>query len=234
MARKKARPRKTARRRAEPKERAPQSASAAPFLDRRIAEGAMRKFLTKALTDDDSLDQLGKAQDLIYRAFESSDPEEQIKRAKSALELLDECADAYVVLAENAERRQDALEYYEKAVAAGERALGDRVFQNDVGQFWGLLETRPYMRAREGLAHTLWSVSRSDEAAEHLVDMLRLNPNDNQGVRYTLASWLLDLDRHDELAELLQRYTEDTANWAYTRALLALSSTATRPKAVSC
>src|SRR5262249_6150005 len=48
-----------------------------------------------------------------------------------------------------------------------------------------------------------------------------LNPNDNQGVRYTLAAWLLNLDRDEDLAQLLQQYEEDSATWLYTKALLA-------------
>ena len=52
--------------------------------------------------------------------------------------------------------------------------------------------------------------------------MLRLNPGDNQGVRYILAGWLLSLDRLDELDELLDRFDEDSATWAYTRALAGL------------
>ena len=34
-------------------------------------------------------------------------------------------------------------------------ALGPRGFKQYAGHFWGFLETRPYMRARAGLAGTL-------------------------------------------------------------------------------
>ena len=51
--------------------------------------------------------------------------------------------------------------------------------------------------------------------------MLRLNPNDNQGLRDSLASWLPYLDRDQELADLLSRYDDATATWSYSRALLA-------------
>jgi hypothetical protein len=30
-------------------------------------------------------------------------------------------------------------------VAAGERSLGPKAFEEDAGHFWGILETRPYM-----------------------------------------------------------------------------------------
>src|SRR5438874_11728733 len=52
--------------------------------------------------------------------------------------------------------------------------------------------------------------------------MLRLNPGDNQGLRYTLAGFLLFLDRDEDLARLLEQYADEgSATWAYTRALLA-------------
>ncbi|MBV9123665.1 MAG: tetratricopeptide repeat protein, partial [Planctomycetes bacterium] len=80
----------------------------------------------------------------------------------------------------------------------------------------------PYMRARLGLANSLWTAGRREEAVRHLEDMLRLNPGDNQGLRYTLAGYLVALDRDEDLARLLDQYPEeDSATWAYTRLLLA-------------
>jgi tetratricopeptide (TPR) repeat protein len=164
---------------------------------------------------------LQEAQRLVYQAFDASDEQERVRLAKQALEINADCADAYVLLAEHARSRKQARELYEQGVAAGERALGPEAFQHDVGHFWGILATRPYMRAREGLALSLWTSGRREEAVRHLQEMLRLNPNDNQGVRYTLAGFLLFLDRDDDLARLLQEYPDEgTAAWAYTRALL--------------
>src|SRR6202011_1906364 len=120
-----------------------------------------------------------------------------------------------------ARRRNEALRLYEQGVDAGARALGAQVFERAAGDFWGVLETRPYMRARLGLAHSLWIAGRREEAVQHLQDMLRLNPGDNQGVRYTLAGFLLFLDRDDDLEQLLRQYPDEwSAAWAYTRALL--------------
>ncbi|MCE9529032.1 MAG: hypothetical protein K8R36_23540 [Planctomycetales bacterium] len=51
--------------------------------------------------------------------------------------------------------------------------------------------------------------------------MLRLNPNDNQGVRHILAGWLLEERRLDDVQDLLQRYQEDSAAMQYSRALLS-------------
>ncbi len=166
---------------------------------------------------------LERAQELVYEArIEAAHPERQVELARQALEIAPDCADALVLLAEHAPTRREALGLYRQAVAAGERALGPDAFRDAVGDFWGLLETRPYMRARMGLAQALWTAGRRDEAVQHAREMLRLNPGDNQGVRYTLASWLLAEDRADDLAALLEQYPDEgTAFWAYTRALLA-------------
>ena len=59
-------------------------------------------------------------------------------------------------------------------------ALGPRGFKRCAGHFWGFLETRPYMRARAGLAGTLLKLGDVDGALSHYRDMLKLNPNDNQ------------------------------------------------------
>lgn len=201
-----------------------------PLPDRRAIEGVMRGFLGKLFGSAEETP-LTRAQDLAYEAFEEPDPEKRTALAKQALTISPDCADAYVLLSEQAKHPKEALALYEQAVAAGERAIGPDTFREEVGRFWGLLETRPYMRAREGLAHTLWMLGRREEAAEHLIDMIRLNPDDNQGVRYTLASWLLDLGRDKDLTRLLEQYDEESANWVYTRVLLAFHQHGDTPEA---
>jgi tetratricopeptide (TPR) repeat protein len=187
--------------------------------DRRALERTLHE-LVGGQTEPDTAQ--GQAQELVYEAFEEDDLATRQQLVRQALELWPDCADAYVLLAEQARSRKEALALYEQGVAAGERALGPAVIEREAGHFWGILETRPYMRARLGLANSLWTVGRRQEAVEHLWDMLRLNPGDNQGVRYTLAGFLLFLDRDEDLARLLAQYPEEgSATWMYTKALLA-------------
>ena len=64
------------------------------------------------------------------------------------------------------------------------------------------------------------------------MDMIRLNPSDNQGVRYTLAGFLLFLDRDNDLTFLLRQYPDDgLATWAYTKALIAFRTHGDTPDA---
>jgi tetratricopeptide (TPR) repeat protein len=162
-----------------------------------------------------------RAQELIYDAWEKPRKQDRIRLAEKALEMWPDCADAYSLLAE--EKSQSVTEariYLEKGVQAGERALGPAVFAEDVGHFWGILETRPYMRARAGLAECLWRLGEEDEALAHYQDMLRLNPNDNQGIRDLVLTRLLKRGEQEKAGKLLEAYSDDgSANWLYNRAL---------------
>jgi tetratricopeptide (TPR) repeat protein len=163
-----------------------------------------------------------QAQDLMYEAFDARGAC-RAALAREALAISPDCADAYLLLAEEtASSVEEARELLEQGVAAGERALGPKSFEEDVGHFWGLIETRPYVRARAALAETLWALNRREEAVEHQRELLRLNPNDNQGVRYRQAEWLLWLERFEELDELFAAYEDDdAAAFGYTQALAA-------------
>lgn len=172
-----------------------------------------------------------RAQTIVYESVEEPDSDRRVALAQKALELWSDCADAYILLAEEAETRAEALDLYHKAVEAGKRALGPEPFEEQAGNFWRIQETRPYMRARLSLAELLWGVGHRDEAVAHFRELLRLNPTDNQGVRYTLANSLFKLGRGDELAGLLSQYDEPTAIWAYTQALAAFQEAADSPEA---
>ena len=195
----------------------------APQLDRRAMEGLLAQMGGAMDEGDDILDpRLRAAQELMYDAWEATNPAKRLSLAHKALATSPDCADAYVLLAEEeADLLARAVDYYQQGVAAGERALGAAFFDENQGQFWGLLETRPYMRARAGLANTLWSLQRRDEAAQHFQALLVLNPDDNQGLRYSLLNLLLEADRDTEAAALLKQFDDGMAEWRYTGALLA-------------
>jgi tetratricopeptide (TPR) repeat protein len=172
--------------------------------------------------DNSSSSTLDVAQDLMWDAWDTSDRKKRIAMARRALEISPDCADAYVLLAEDTSRDLEAaLGLYQKGVLAGERALGPKAFEENAGHFWGILETRPYMRARNGLAECLREMGRTAEAIDHFQELLRLNPNDNQGNRDLLAACYLEAGRDSEAWDLLNRYPEGiTASWAYTAALV--------------
>ncbi len=164
---------------------------------------------------------LEKAQELMYRAFDARG-RRRTQLARKALELSPDCADAFVLLAEQSSNSEAARDLYAQGVAAGERALGRRIFEEEAGHFWGMVQTRPYMRARFGLARCLEERGQLDEAIGHYQELLRLNPNDNQGTRNLLLPALLITGRNEEAGTLLEQFAEDiSAAWKYGWALWA-------------
>jgi tetratricopeptide (TPR) repeat protein len=163
-----------------------------------------------------------QAQEIMYEAWEAEEPK-CISLALKALQVSPDCADAYVLLAEvTARDLEEERQLYEQGVAAGKRALGEDFFQEEAGNFWGIIETRPYMRALLGLAQCLWEGGEREAAVAHYRELLRLNPNDNQGARYLLLNNLLTLGKDEEAEKLLKEYKEEaSAFWLYNWALLA-------------
>jgi len=140
---------------------------------------------------------LEEAQDLCYQAFDARG-RRQVQLAKEAIQVCPDCADAYVILAEQTSDPKRGRDLYAKAVEAGEKALGKDRFERDGGHFWGMTDTRPYMRARFGLAQCLDAIGHAEEAIDHYQALLCLNPADNQGVRFILVPRLIQLGRDAE------------------------------------
>jgi hypothetical protein len=97
-----------------------------PIPDRRGMEGLLAQVT--AGMDGESQDEdpaLQKAQNIMYDAWDERSPARRITLAKKALRTSPNCADAYVLLAEEeAQTPQQALKYYQAGMEAGRRALG--------------------------------------------------------------------------------------------------------------
>jgi len=181
-----------------------------------------KNFTGKKVPEREPSTPLEKAQDIVYQAFEVRG-RRQIIMARKALEICQDCTDAYVLLAEHVIEVKEAYDLYQQGVLAGERALGEKFFKKESGNFWGIIETRPYMRARWGMAQSLEAMRKYKEATEHYQEMLKLNPQDNQGVRHVLLLCLLRTHQDEKVEVLLKENKEDKALaiWSYVRALLS-------------
>lgn len=163
---------------------------------------------------------LKQAQQIAYDAMGATGSR-RVMLARRALEVSPDCADAWSMLAaEEAKNLKRALRYARKGVAAGKRALGEKFFEEEVGNFWSIVEARPYMRALMILAELLWVAEKADEVMELYQEMLRLNPDDNQGARYAIMKHFVEANRDDLAEALLDKSGGDpTATVAYTKAL---------------
>jgi tetratricopeptide (TPR) repeat protein len=150
-----------------------------------------------------------RAQELFYEAMEASTDEEKFELLQQALRLDPGNVDALLAVPRlRPVALEDEIELLGKIVALGERRLGPNALKELAGAFWGVIETRPYMRARGQLAEALRSAGRIEAAIVEWEGMLALNPNDNQGVRYALLACYLALNRLDGAARLFSRFDE--------------------------
>ena len=171
-----------------------------------------------------SLDSTYAAQEHAYGAMEAmadGDWERAQQEATRAIEIDPNCIDALHILSQlGSESEEELIDNLRLAVERGERSLGKKFFRENSGYFWGLLETRPYMRARAELAGLLNEMGNIDEAIAHYEGMLQLNPNDNQGLRYSLLGCYLEQGHVGGAQRIFAEYPEEeSAMFAWAKVL---------------
>lgn len=204
-----------------------------PMIDAQAMRSQLARYTARLDDGANSAEEeaLAEAQDIAFSAMDEPDRAKRAALARKAIEISPRCADAHSILANDAATPADAVVSFEKAVEAGAAALGPDVFANDAGMFWGLLETRPYMRALHGLARAFLDMGAVDDAISRMREMLRLNPNDNQGARYELLNALIESGADADARALLKRYRDDpSAAFAWPRVLLAFRADGPRGK----
>jgi hypothetical protein len=108
-------------------------------------------------------------------------------------------------------KAREALDLEEQRLRAhpGDFMTPANVFEEGKGHFWGILETRTYMRNRYALVEALLKVKTPDAVAaafQHLMDMLRLCRGDNMGVRDLVPALFLRLGKDQECYDFVKWY----------------------------
>lgn len=163
-----------------------------------------------------------ESQKLITQAMNESDLEVRIDLAFQALEICQDCADAYTILAQDhAETLDEACELFWKGTQIAERILGKDVIESNTGSLWDIETSHPYFRARKGYAECLALQGNLSQAIKHCQELLILDPEDHFGTRYTQMSLLLHEWNHADAWKLLETYATDTSSeWLYSKTLL--------------
>ncbi|TEB25434.1 hypothetical protein FA13DRAFT_1738376 [Coprinellus micaceus] len=126
--------------------------------------------------------------------------------------------DAGIELAFLAPNKKECVKILEESADRGKEILlkdwlGPDAFDDDgphVGRFWGLLETRPYMRALSALGRMYFETEEYAKSTATYIEMLRLNPGDNQGVRTSVGSSLIRDGRYADALYFAQKWLENS------------------------
>lgn len=99
---------------------------------------------------------------------------------------------ADILLSKGRDEEADAMlqEAYERAAMT----IADSKGRWPKEMLWGFLENRHLMRALEYYSLSCWETGKIDEALDIFRRLLRVNPNDNQGMRYNILAIRMGLD----------------------------------------
>ena len=114
-----------------------------------------------------------------------------------------------------------ALVLYEEAMDAAKESFASKIPKCDSVKPEEGSETQAYLEALFGVGRSMQRLDQLEEAAAQFDELLERDAGDSQFARYWLARCLLDLNRHDELKELLERFNDLSGAWLYIQALLA-------------
>ena len=149
-----------------------------------------------------------QAEEFVDQAWDATRPVERRKFARKALNLNLDCIDAYVVLAIESQSLAEKIALLKEGISVGDRIWATELEDSDF-PWWGVMETRPYMRAMHNLGLEFQNAERDSEAEQIYNRMLVMNPNDNTGIRYLLLGlWTAQGDLK-KCTSLLKDYPDD-------------------------
>lgn len=151
-----------------------------------------------------------EANKLIDKAWEQKNYNKKVKLAQDALQISGDCSEAYVILSYNQSiSGQEQKNLVLKAIECARKIIGEENIDRYIGKFLDAEIAKPYFSAKYRLGSLLWSLGEREEAVEVYTELLRLSPEDNLMIRGTLLSWLIILNKHDEVGEILNKYNND-------------------------
>ena len=159
------------------------------------------------------------AQELAYEAYESKDGDTALELADKALLLDPDCVDALTLRAfltiDEAGELVSALEH---AATCGEKRLGEEFFSEFIGDFWPMVEARPYMRTIKQMAEVLWAIGRRFDAVARYENLLDLDPADHMGNSTLLLGNYLSMGEVQRSWDLLEEHDDESGAafaWAW-------------------
>ena len=154
---------------------------------------------------------LDDAYELLEKAEHTKSKTQAIKYAKEAYDMCPDCFDAIlfqVNLENNPLKISKLLE--EGLKFEKERLEDNGYFEKDnIGHFYGIFETRPYIRGLFAKANYLILDGKIKQARDVCKEILKLNENDNTGARYLLMAIYAFLEEENDMLKLYKKYAEE-------------------------
>lgn len=169
----------------------------------------MEKYNNREIEYENTI--LDDAYELLEKAEQAKSKKQAIKLAKEAYEMCPDCFEAIlfqVNLEDNSLKRWNLLN--EGLEFEKERLEDEDYFdKGNIGHFYGIFETRPYIRGLYTKATLMLLDGKIKQARDVCKEILRLNESDNTGARYLLMAIYAYLEEEKELLKLYKKYNEE-------------------------
>ena len=152
--------------------------------------------------------------DFLELAENAPSKAKTIKYLKRACELDDGNVDAELqLIGLTSKTSQEYFRRIETLLAKARKQMEAEGFfaKENIGEFWLMTETRPFMRVYQAYMDELMSDGKMRLAVEAGTDMLRLCHNDNMGIRYAVMNCYAALEDEKAAMALQKRYKEDSS-----------------------
>lgn len=180
-----------------------------PFESEEDINKALEDFMSSMQSGEDNADTV---YDFLELAESADTKKSALKYAKQAVELEPDNLDALSLVAElSCSSKEKLSDKYEKLIAEAEETLHEQGYFEDenIGDFWGLFETRPYMRLLQKYADNFVECGQMRLAVAQYEKMLSLCHNDNLGARYSLMHLYAYFEDEQSAVKLLEKYPDD-------------------------
>jgi len=196
---------------------------------KKFMEGIIGKPIPKVM--DEATKNSDIAVDLVHEAYKLSTVKAR-KNIQYALEMDPDCIEAFELLGSLEPAMEIATAFFEKGISIGRKKFGGIYLKKNKGMFWGLHETRPFMRCMAEYADILFSLDRVGESVGIMEEMIELNPVDNQGIRDQLLLGLVVLGDKERFGKYDKKYKDDIMAFPqFNRALFAFKTEGDSPEA---
>ena len=154
---------------------------------------------------------LDDAYDLLEEAENAKTMKDAKRLAKKAFETSNACFDAKMFLADIEENSLKSRKILNEGLEFEKKRLEQEGFfdKENIGSFYGIFETRPYIRGLYTKARNLSDEGKYKKAIEVCKEILRLNENDNTGARYLLMALYAVVEDEKAMLDLYRKYNEE-------------------------
>lgn len=162
------------------------------------------------------------AREMAKQALSISEREARSRMAELALNLDQDCADAYTALAMAEDDPEEALPLLDRALTLAEQRMDSGRIERNRGRMWRTEAGVSYLLAREALGMSLLALEEYDGALDHLKEVLSLGGagEDKMGISHTLLPHLLQRGEDEEVNRVLNEHPCQCPQHLYTKALM--------------